>query len=173
MTAVKTQAHGASDPARPPAPFEPVSLGVTFTVDAEHKMLAGVDTLANRFWPQFRIGEVMQTFFGLSAHSLRLWEREGKLGRVVRERGKNVRIVTQDGVDIGFRVKGQARRYSLGDVEQIVHALAASGVIAGHQAACALVMVKARAEIAQSRTEAALALGEPLDEEPAAPGAES
>ncbi len=136
-----------------PQQFDPVSITVG-GVDPDNLMLTGTDTRAED-WPIFSVGEVGKGFFGLSAHSVRAWERDGALGEVRRtELGGSIQIFASDGTEIGRRSEHDARTYSLGDIERMVHSLVSKRAISGEIAAWALVAVKARAEIARLRVEA-------------------
>ena len=82
-------------------------------VDPERLMFDTVDTSVG---PTFTTGEVAKFFFARSVHWLRWHERKGDL--------------VLDGVPIVIeRDKSNIKRYTLGDVEKIAHALTTNGLI--------------------------------------------
>jgi len=99
-------------------------------------LLNGVDVSEG---PIFTVSEVAKIFFARTSHWVRWKDKEGA-------------FVFEGEYVGGFRTtvkKGKegARRYTLADVENMTHALAANDGINGHQMMHSLVVVKAIAEV--------------------------
>lgn len=104
-------------------------------IDPEQMMLEGVDTSKK---PLFTVSEMAKFFFARSNHWVRWLEQTGKMT-----------ITDPDGTvrEVGTRrsEKMNGRVYTLSDIEEIAHALAANSSISGAQLRHTLLLVKAQA----------------------------
>lgn len=100
-------------------------------IPADDPILDGIDVSEK---PHYTVSEVAKFFFARSAHWVRWREKEGDL--------------MLDGQPVGTtRSNGNARIYTLSDVENMAHALAQNGAITIGQLSNALVLVRAEAAL--------------------------
>lgn len=109
---------------------------VTTGIDPDKLMLTGVHPDAS---PVFTISEMARFFFARSNHWVRWLEQKGKM--VAADAEGNPRKVGQRRTESGARV------YTLGDVEEVAHALAQQRVISGLQLQHTLTIVLAQAQM--------------------------
>lgn len=101
-------------------------------IDPSVRLLEGIDTMApinKKPAPTFSVLEVAKCFFGRSSHWIRWLEREGQF--------------VLDGKPVGERRSGTGSRcYSLGDIEEIAHALYQNNAIDQTQLVLAITNVR-------------------------------
>lgn len=118
---------------------EPQMVVVNSDLRADGFIFEGIDTSVksddpDKPGPTFTVSEVAKVFFGRSPHWVRWRERKG--------------FFTLDGEDVsGHRTETGARSYTLGDIEQMAHALAQNGAINGTQLNLALVLLKTSGQV--------------------------
>lgn len=141
-------------------------------VDPARLSLADVDT-STKPGSLYTVGEVARVFFGLSAHWLRWRERQGLfvLGggdpscrhqrRLAESKRVGRHVVSQErtidpdtnlcslcgGRALGTRNRRDERLYTLSDVEQIAHVLAAAGHLDGERLRNTLVLLEIEARV--------------------------
>lgn len=127
-------------------------------IDPDRLMLAEVDTETKG--PKFTVSEMAKLFFARSNHWVRWLESMPEMEEDP-ESGKMVAVPDTKGVPFWFtdpktgerRKVGQrrnekaARIYTLGDIEEVAHALAQNGHISGTQLRQTLLLVQVSAEM--------------------------
>lgn len=145
-------------------------------IDPDHLIFEGKDTLRpyqtkkgepKIRGPIFTVSEMAKFFFARTNHWIRWLESNGKMAEVIKEPCLvcNQNRIVQTGVDKHGKAKWQAcpactkqvgarrdekmgnRIYTLSDIEEIAHALAANGTITGSQLRYCLRTLQAQGEM--------------------------
>ena len=104
-------------------------------IDPDHRIFEGIDTEEK---PVFLVSEMAKFFFARTNHWIRWLEAGGKMMHEVD--GEMVPMGTR-------RDKNAGRIYTLSDIEEIAHGLAANGTISGTQLRNTLRILRAQGEM--------------------------